>query len=336
MLSFEETTSVDSIDALIGLYAQKGLIFPNQRNFINAVRRDWRLERKRLLKEVKTKEVPAQLPSLEVLVDGAKVRIRGVAHKPGLDEQVIALVTDAVNSSNHANWLFEQKVKSDFPKALAGIELPDFLLFYFKDYFAMYFQRGLVVGAKLPVACTIGLVGILDYWVTKLYSGISRRGKGSGFVQDYFTLQSLYFDRQLLNVPLRAFTSSLPAYVDIQLREMGNKKYNPTQRRSAYSAEFLRFWRANEEREIVVGAGHAPEVEYFLRHGVKSTAITELAYRHVELFEEDPEKFFKLRRQTNFKHIVGGCAGVTAAAVPVFTMYMAIGEVIRGLVKLWL
>lgn len=318
ILSFEETTSVDSIDALVGLYAQKGFSFPEQRNFVHAVRRDWRLEQRRLFKEAKAKakEASAQLPSLEVLVDGTAVSIHGVTHKPSLGKQFIGTVTYAVNTSNHANWLFEQNVKKEFRSITVGIELPDHLLYHWKELFTEDFLRSLRLGAMVPVIIPLSLVRLPTYYASKLYSVISQHGKS----QD----STVWF----LNVPLRAWAFPLPAYVDIQMREMGNKEYNQAQRRSAYSAEFLRLWRVNEERGIVAGTGHAPEAEYFLKHGVKDAAITELAHCHVELLEQDPERFSQLHRQANFKYLPASFAGQMAASLLIGITYSEIGNLI--------
>lgn len=311
VLSFEEITAVDTIEGLVGLYSQKGHSFPDQKAFIAAVKKDWAAEQKRVFREAMKKEPPLKPSSLDAVIGGATVSIYGVVHKPELGKKFAQTVADVVNSGG--NWLFEQNLKSDFRKAKGGTEIPDHSLFYGREIFAdnlKEFLGGLIIFPLLPLVP----VALSVYCWEKLKKG----DKDSSL--------------KYLNVPLRAWAKPLPAYVDIGLREQHTKpKYDSTQRRSAYQAEFVRAWKKGEQRSIVVGAAHVPQIEYFLKHGVKDKKVIEMANQHVALLEYEPGKLLRVRRNAEKRYsafyFLGAAAGgalLTAFINGAYALYHAV------------
>lgn len=61
-------------------------------------------------------------------------------------------------------------------------------------------------------------------------------------------------------------------------------------------AEFARQFEAGK-KTIVVGAGHAFDIKYFLERGVKDQRIVDLAGKHVALLKED--KIRMVRRKNS-------------------------------------
>ena len=108
---------------------------------------------------------------------------------------------------------------------------------------------------------------------------------------------------------------SIPANIRILLVEKEGRPYDPLmQRRSAYQAEFLRAWKKGEERKILAGIGHAPEIKHFLLHGVKEAEIVERAHAHAELLERDPQQYASLRNWLNMQtYFTTIAAGMTAS-----------------------
>ncbi|MBI3036212.1 hypothetical protein HYY73_00425 [Candidatus Woesearchaeota archaeon] len=274
----------NSIDELITQYTQAGLTFPTQQDFIVAVRNDWEAGREALWSETREKInsgqqplIPQRPPSIEVIIDGVTYRIYGEIHT--VRESVKrygALFLQELSATN--NLLLEQNIKvQNLPDTTPSVELFDnSLLPPYSDF--EYFLPMLKGAFYSAVNYTLSKIG------NKRVSTPSEKSEA--------------FAVGMLSMPLELIARSLPAYVELGLRE-GVKQAKPrltqSQKRSAYMAEFARIWRRGEGKVLLVGAGHAPEMKYFLLNGVKDHRITELASRHVELLETDPERYQRMK-----------------------------------------
>ena len=290
ILTFEEITSVSSIDALAGLYDRKGIsVSHDKRSFIKVVKMDWKAETERLLMQAKEAPPPTSLPSLDVIIDQAKVSIHGIAHNK---KTIAAIVNSTVGKGG--NWLFEQLTPKEYPAAKSGVELPDFMFIPATEALSDGFQDVLML---LGMPLLVGLAFLASY-ITKS--------------------RILTNDAWYLNVPQDAWSlNGLPPYASIGFHEERSPpRYNSVERRSAYHAEFLRNWKRGEDRHIVVGALHAPQIRHFLLNGVKDGSVSEIAASHAELWKTDPEKLAKACIDATRRRTVYRMAGAYVITLP--------------------
>ena len=84
---------------------------------------------------------------------------------------------------------------------------------------------------------------------------------------------------------------NLPSSISLELKQDLNLPLNSVlDLRSAYMAEFAREWKKEEDRNILVGAAHTPQIKYFLEKGVKDQRIVDLAHEHAALAKDDLDK----------------------------------------------
>lgn len=264
-ISFEEINSVDSIDELLEVYTKKGHVFSNEEQFLEQLKSDFRIEVERVKSEAMSGHIPTKLSSLDVLINNITYRIYGVQHPLNSVPKYKRLICEANNGSG--NLIFENGFNYCFDLQ-RGIEMPDWSANNIWDLLRL----GFLVGIHLPLI-------IAD---TTLKMLIPQKTDDTSLKK--------------LNIPLETYSfwlnDGLPAYVGIELQERRkNPSYTSIQKRSAYQAEFSRAWKKGEDKRILVGAGHAAEIKYFLVNGVKDNSIVDLAHKHVGLLEKDPEKY---------------------------------------------
>lgn len=274
-----------SIDELIDLCGKNGHHFSSEDALITILRSKWAWMKARMEKKNEPSEnfFPGKkLPSLGVMMDGTTYSIYGIIHDQKCGEDYINLINQTVSSEG--NWLIEQNLKkivgfSNGTEILDHAAAPDpvydpkrnYLLGVLLGTLALPFFSGVAVSKRMR----------------RTYISYRKREK-----EVFQTLA-----QKSITEPLELFSQSLdlPYYIDLELRERHSPaKYTDLQRRSAYQAEFLRLWhpqQCKQEKNILVGAAHAPEIFYFLRNGVKDQKMTDLAGKHARLLNEDPERY---------------------------------------------
>lgn len=296
VLPISALVKANTIDELLNQYIRTGHTFTPQQDFFVTVRNDWQAGRAALwgktIKEINSGQlppIPQRPPSIEVIIDGVIYRIYGETH--GVRESVEEYGRLFLQELNAAtNLLLEQKIKVRNPTdATAVVEMFDHSLL--PPYYG--------IPQMLP---------ILPYAFHSAISYISSKiGKKVLTPHELFETMALV----RLSMPLELSAMSLPAYVELELRERAKQaKYSLTrsQKRSAYMAEFARLWRRGEDKALLVGAKHAPEMKYFLLRGVKDPRITELASRHVELLKTDPERYQRMKAKDDCVKTAVMCA----------------------------
>jgi hypothetical protein len=115
-------------------------------------------------------------------------------------------------------------------------------------------------------------------------------------------------DRHLetLRIPLEYWSDHLPAHVQLQLKgktwrkrmgKMRGLKYSSIQRRSGYQASFLRYWKREGTKRILVGAAHAAEIAYFLKHEIRNPSIPGIAREHIHILETNPQEYATIAKR---------------------------------------
>jgi hypothetical protein len=266
-LSFDEITSVHTLESLFFLYRDKSFEFDNQfdPSFIDQISSDWQQEVRRLRREAfgrTNQEGPGnQIPCITLDLDGKTYSLFGVYHTRDAGSHYFNLVSDSIQS----DWLIEQNLQNTFPNVLKGTEVFDWCVSNpFLDL-----KMGLSRGAQIPQR-------ILKYFQLKKEP-------------DHFSDRYVY----TLFIPLEAIHAQLPAYVDIQLRERTDSpSYTNVQKRSAYQAEFMRALQTKEPK-ILTGGTHSSEIQNFLINGVKDSKIIEKAQKHAALLDRDLIFYFR-------------------------------------------
>ncbi len=282
-LSFEDIISIDTLDQLTELYAKRGFTI-SEKEMLPRLKQDWKRCRDEYFYHIHLKPdlIPNQVPSLDVLVDGVDYRIYGVVHAKNWSAEYNAIVSKTIE--NGKNWLHEQKMHTVFDLPKNSIEIPDHHLLTPTGYLRI-FTDSMVNGFTSPISIPLNK--------NKKYSKFKEK----------MMLSSL-------DMPFEAYHRPLPSYVKIQLNEKNKPaKYTPIQARSAYQAEFMKAWKVEGDKHILVGAMHAPEIKYFLKYGVKDVSITDAAQEHALLSTEDPEKFAWLNKKSSLKTTLCATAG---------------------------
>ncbi len=269
---------------------EQGLDFQNRTELFSLLQKRWGSLKESMREEYDSISsnsdfsLPSELPSLEVSINQQPCKIYGLIHDLAAGEEYLSLIYKTVAQRQY--WLMEQYIPSvmfilSAISSTEKIELPDHLAprSKEKDLLKAYL-RGLTTGVALPFALPF-------------VKHLGRRHK-----QRIKNLVRFTFDPGLEMINALARTD-LPYYADLEEKGNGKKAtYNPNQQRSAYMAEFLRYWKPEQPRNILTGAAHAAEIRYFIEQGVKEQRIVEMAQEHAEVAENDPLKFAMIVRRS--------------------------------------
>ena len=282
VLSFQEIISVISIDDLMELYVSKVPTF-SEKDFISLLKADWQLALDKILNQQDKKHLPNVLPNLASTVNQSKYRAFGVEH--GLFSKREPYLTIVQNTIRNArNLVFENCLGYKYARS-TSLEMAD----YYPVPFRANFEFGFEVGRRVPFTVVEALLSI------------------SG----NYSNQRMDINLDLLEIPLEFLIHELPAYVEIELRKRAGKQLNFSQFRSAYMAVFMRFF-SPDGCDILAGANHAAEIQYFLSEGVHNQKLVETAHYHAELMRTNPEKLKWLRYAGYSKNGVQGGVGALA------------------------
>ncbi len=268
-----------SLEELMGLAKEEGHQFDSEEILLKDLHDHWQSYlRMELDRDYSERPLPKKMPYLETTIKGKRCRVYGVVHEINPSRSYATLVREAFSAPL---WLIEQNVRKVFNHH-HGIEIPDHYVKRGKFFPEMpkVFRQGVLRGVTFPFST------IATFESRLKEREIKSRALTKG-VTPHEAL-SIYH-------PLSIFNENLPNHLDLELRERRkNILYSNWQRRSAYQAEFLRVWRQQEDRNILVGAAHATDIIHFLEKGTKSQKIVDVANRHAELLQNDPEKFHSL------------------------------------------
>lgn len=319
ILTFEEINNASSIDELISLYESKGCSFNRQNGFLNFLEKQWAKHRVQIRKQAFSQE---KILPLEVVAGDETFNIFGVVHEmfmfgfsfsPPYDYK--SLVRESIPNRG---TLFAEHYLLDYStfRSESIVEMPDHVAAPYSTAlrgFRANFFSGLMITPVLALG-----VALLPYtlWRNKR----TRKNEDSG-KELYGSFLPLVYDGNK-----NSLLHKLPPVVEIELREQrGIGRYNTIQARSAYQAEFARYSKCEGGKNLVVGAIHTQEIEYFLKKGTKDQRIVDLAGSHAELLQEDQNKYTSLLKNIRGGHKAVALAGfLSGLSIPSYALYQLI------------
>ncbi len=197
-----------------------------------------------------------RIPSIEVLVDNVNYGIFGISHDFGTFSLYRHLLSDIVEERD--NWLTEQMLGM-YLKPNEYTEVMDYSTNSCLDTFKL--------------GSVLGLLGIPFSVLACGYLAYRTFNPGKSVENDIVRMSQDFKDINGLKKP-----------------------YSHSTRRSAYQSEFMRAWKKGQDKNILVGANHVPEISYFLKNQIDDNMIINLASNHAELSERDPEKYEWIKR----------------------------------------
>ncbi|MCB0331093.1 MAG: hypothetical protein KDD70_15600 [Bdellovibrionales bacterium] len=309
-----EFRRIQSLEELRELYRSRGLTFSSTEGLIEQVKQDWEKDRVRYLTEAAEKELPEEFPKLTVDLNGKSHNIYGCIHSPGIGEELFKLLATTVLSKPF--WVHEHNLGREFLPGIPSLEIDD------------HNARGVPLRMlrELGKIWSSLLSLQLPQLIPRNVQEINRRSEQDfGDPHKTFKIYTMApFDGPM----------ELPSHIDIMRREELDLGYNQYQLRSAYQAAFFKAWdppkalkvtdeqkkqsrfapETWEEKNILVGAGHAHDIEYFLTHEPKyGVRACERARVDAELFNENPEAYLRRVRIRNGIALTGGFAAATAS-----------------------
>lgn len=93
----------------------------------------------------------------------------------------------------------------------------------------------------------------------------------------------------------------------------------------------MRAWKPGEDKTIVVGAGHVPEIKFFLENPCTDKEIINLVSSHVELLESNPKKYMQIKKSHEERIVRKELQGVTTLGLLVAGITVG-SEVLRYMI----
>lgn len=279
-VSSQEFLQSSSIEELRKAYANRGILFDSEKEFLERVSAEWKILQKLFVKSVRTENLPELLPAITVERNGTQFHIHGVLHSMDMPPEYFAMVNRTLRSCD--NWLVEQNLGNFFSAAeVNSVELIDHLAE--KRSSAVWFsmRQAYEEIKTTPLSLALGMIGkMAPHWATETINkhriALANAGKG----------------------PAEISQPKFPAYITLELKERSREDLNAIQRRSLYQAAFMQEYAKqfkSSHLHILVGASHVGEVEYFLQHGLPTCDVTNLAKAHVSALGAGKEVYKELR-----------------------------------------
>ncbi|MBS3169736.1 hypothetical protein J4210_04585 [Candidatus Woesearchaeota archaeon] len=267
-----------------------GIEITTEEAFLRQVKKEWLAERKRQIsKDYSGRMLPETLPCREIDLGGMIYQVYGIAHYNPPTPDYVSLVHRTI-AQQGGLFLAEQNVARYFDISSAT-EIIDHAApkYWLTETLAEGYWHGIQTIIFTPTE--------LINKASRCYSKQKRLK-----MQEFVTL---------FCPPEFHFT--FPPQIALQLKDrQASPKYNSREQRSAYMAEFLR--RSSSTPNIIVGQGHVPEIEYFLKNGCKDQRIVELAQEHHEFFKRDPHAFHFARDQISYQEYLSDFCAAFAGA----------------------
>ena len=240
---------------------------------------------------------------LRVETEHGTYNLFGICHDKRISEEYKTVIENAVNQNQEGHWLFEEdfNILYDVNPEVTGM-------------IDKQLERNLV----LALTSTMGYLGGVLMPVTLLKKGVKRIMRGSD-QKEPIKLRK-YFKRQY---QLNFVGHKVPPALDIDQKGFVMKRFMT--RRSAYQAEFARYFRPGETKNLLVGAAHVPEIAYFLQNGVKDEKITNRVKQDIELLQNNPQEYKSKQRKQQLNEVYtmfgGLVAGVGTLAGAIVYLY---------------
>lgn len=309
ILSYECIMSVDSLDALVQLYDQNEYRFPSEKDFLKFLKRDWREAIDEVVQRRKAEnyEDNYNIEPLEVKVDDVQYKIYGIIHENGYApknyfDKIIKKLGEEVSEGGYL--FFEQNLRKFLGLGDIDIEIND----HFLRSSSTCIGDGFKTGFFKPLYPLLVGLGIF-YMLWKEYVVKEKNDK--------ITYETFYRPTE--------GSSSLPSYVKLEIKQRDRLSLNSDEKRSAYMTEFVRQYPKKGNRILIVGNGHAPEIKYFLTHGVKDTEICKKAEQNVELSCYAPSIYEHslnlIRKKESYSKLLGVGMGISALGYGIWQLF---------------
>ncbi len=246
---------------------------------------------------------PLRVPSLEVMVDGARCTIFGITHLEKMRSRNQKLFAEENSRDLEADraplWLCETSLADFLPKEMKSLEMLDHSVGINRYYALTGLLHGLVI-PLLAISYTFHYPFRLASDLLEKAQGISPKNKVSGKEQeeDKQFLRTLEINKELIyNPPLDIDESFIMEAAAIWPR-------------SLYQAEFIRNYRPGEDKKVVVGISHVNRIALFLENPgyslVNSSAglsmersqeIADLAREHAKYAQRYDKMYPHLRKE---------------------------------------
>ncbi len=296
-------------------------------------------------KTINIPKEPLRVPSLEVMLNGARCTIFGIHHDEKASDGELSpyyqqLFTEEVDRDLENDqaplWLGEQYSAVCLPEEVSPCEMTDQAVgmggFYFKNGFrtGAYFQ---LVLAPLPFY-------VVRHYLTKYCRSRTEAPQEElpAEVLQELELTERERKRTELEAGFLEALSKAERTVTGDLKPSHQKALNTdlVRLRSLYQAEFIRHYFPGEDKKVVVGALHVRQIVSFLQHPGenpipelsqrKYQKISDLAKMHAELAqEEDSSKYAKIAYQVTRKNLNLETLGQAASIAPWLPWLSAVG-----------
>lgn len=314
-LTFDELREIATWQGLKDAYSKKGLTFSDDAGYLKQVEEDWAKVKSILWAKMQVAQLPDKFPMTTVVVDNKPVDIVGIVHTLSMHGDVFAILHNTINK---------------FPILIAENNLGLGNLGIFTRGFDVndHGARGLfdrLVNWELNLfraikrncrrqilKFKIGNSLPLDGAVTPQGQAFERFQKKFGYKDSW----GAEFSKGMLHLP-GDYSLKVPANIDLAHKHERNLPYTRDQARSAFLAEFIRFWNIEEtlkhtkhqldpaqiaevtaRKAIVSGGYHRPEIAFFLLHGSREEKVTARARHDAEVVnKEGIEGFARLHNK---------------------------------------
>jgi len=324
--TLSEIVNASSTQEIRTLYENNGFQFESEKAFLKQVSADWKQLREEHTRE--PKEMPSTLQPLEVITGGVEYRIYGIVHLDKIQEaKHVAKYEKVVYQSleGQTNLVSEQSIHAAFPdltKLKQILELGDHTVrkeWCYVISFKMGIGMGVVIPLLLPLIPVHFITGCLSGFRINLMEKMNIAALSSQEPAQLKMMNLTYSPETV------ALFHPLPPIMEIERREQNKLSYTSNQAASAYMAEFVRVWKPKEAKPLLVGAGHAHEIKYFLEHGVKDQHIIDLAVKHAWWAQRKPLEYedvvVNMKKQELAVSAAGFVAGLSASAFMGYKAY---------------
>ncbi len=315
ILTYEQLADAKSLLEVKGLYQAQGIIVEDQKQLLEMVKKDWKIEAAgHFAKVYSSAHVLEQFPTLSISVAGKPLKLFGVTHDIRADPTMFALLMTDLRS--HPFQLAEQNLgaSSIFPLAPRARELQD----HYIDGIVASAFNGLLKGVassfenlRIKIA-TRGRNNDNDHLSQRItlsdpnseiirdqLAAVLTTNKAQDPLLAVFSLLNLLIDPELFK--------EMPTNLSLENKLQTGARLTNSERRSYYMAEFLREFdlpkllkehgatesdiERTKELAYICGAAHVKEIQYFLEHPTHFNRIRNRAVKDARRLLENPRRY---------------------------------------------
>lgn len=326
VVHWKDLIAAPDLDAVRALYSAGARTFDSEAALVAQLQIDWRVWRNAEVARAIKAPLPTEYPDVSAIVDGKPRTLVGIVHTLQGDPDVYGLQRKKL--ARYPLLLAEQHLGfGNFRLHSSGMEIP--------DHFAHGIPRAVLADEvsrwsrmandlkriiKSTLRRNTAEETIASSPETEAGKSIALIQRGQ-FKRDA-TLSGLA--RMALRMPVDLLVNDLPTGPRIDLATRGGTKLDRNAARSAYMAEFLRFYDPEQtlatlpssvqlppgtdpkHAAFVCGAAHVQEILFFWEHGVKDERISQRARRDAALLSSNPALFVdKMERMKRDAFLMG-------------------------------